>query len=354
MQRKRVILRDNIQGIRKPALRRICEKGSEKRIGSLVYNELRARLKVFLENIIRGSIIYMEHARSHTLTTKFIQSALDQFSNKTYDLEQEQLVFPYVPFARLIREITQDYSDRWYDVRFSKPANILLQDAAERYLQDIVACASGFASGKTITERHIQIASRASVYLQQYHFTISEDAEASASKKYLKTFASTITYRTLKNDAIEPLNVCIGSFVKAIFDMMAHVDDGNVEKAVQHLGGLVYDSVDDVKDCSLEEIDKKIRQLKKRMEKEGKIFVPLEGFYFDCQIIPKKVFEDLCPKGVSEHSIRLIQVVGNNIVRVVLELADDVARINQKEIITGKDITHVLDAINIFADYNVY
>ncbi|MGH0169804.1 UNVERIFIED_CONTAM: hypothetical protein FKN15_057631 [Acipenser sinensis] len=58
-KRHRKVLRDNIQGITKPA---IC-RGGVKRISGLIYEETRGVLKVFLENVIRDAVTYTEHAK---------------------------------------------------------------------------------------------------------------------------------------------------------------------------------------------------------------------------------------------------------------------------------------------------
>src|SRR6266511_1229875 len=52
-KRHRKILRDNIQGITKPAIRRLARRGGVKRISGLIYEETRGVLKVFLENVIK-------------------------------------------------------------------------------------------------------------------------------------------------------------------------------------------------------------------------------------------------------------------------------------------------------------
>ena len=62
------MLRDNIQGITKPAIRRLARRGGVKRISGLIYEETRGVLKVFLENVIRDSVTYTEHARRKTVT----------------------------------------------------------------------------------------------------------------------------------------------------------------------------------------------------------------------------------------------------------------------------------------------
>ena len=62
-KRHRKVLRDNIQGITKPAIRRLARRGGVKRISGLICEETRGVLKVFLENVIRDAVTYTEHAR---------------------------------------------------------------------------------------------------------------------------------------------------------------------------------------------------------------------------------------------------------------------------------------------------
>ncbi|XP_035853680.1 histone H4-like [Sander lucioperca] len=51
--RKCKVLRDNTQGITKPAIGRLASRGRVKHISGLIYEEIRGVLKVFLENMIR-------------------------------------------------------------------------------------------------------------------------------------------------------------------------------------------------------------------------------------------------------------------------------------------------------------
>ncbi|KAM7161277.1 LOW QUALITY PROTEIN: histone H4-like [Macrochelys suwanniensis] len=63
------VLRDNIQGIMKPAIRRLVRRGGIKRISGLIYKETGV-LKVFLENVIHDAVTYTEHAKRKTVTAK--------------------------------------------------------------------------------------------------------------------------------------------------------------------------------------------------------------------------------------------------------------------------------------------
>ncbi|UYV79271.1 hypothetical protein LAZ67_17001875 [Cordylochernes scorpioides] len=55
-KRHRKDLRDNIQRITKPAIRRLVRRGGVKRISGLIYEETRGVLKVYLENVIRDAL----------------------------------------------------------------------------------------------------------------------------------------------------------------------------------------------------------------------------------------------------------------------------------------------------------
>lgn len=49
------MLRDSIQGVTKPAIRRLARRGGVKRISGTMYDETRNILKLFLQNIIRDA-----------------------------------------------------------------------------------------------------------------------------------------------------------------------------------------------------------------------------------------------------------------------------------------------------------
>ncbi|XP_059810869.1 histone H4-like [Hypanus sabinus] len=76
-KRHRKVLRDNIQGITKPAIRRLARRGGVKRISGLIYEETRGVLKVFLENVIRDAVTYTEHAKRKTVTAMDVVYALE-------------------------------------------------------------------------------------------------------------------------------------------------------------------------------------------------------------------------------------------------------------------------------------
>ncbi|KAJ7881208.1 histone-fold-containing protein, partial [Mycena leptocephala] len=84
-KRHRKILRDNIQGITKPAIRRLARRGGVKRISGLIYEETRGVLKIFLENVIRDSVTYTSTlSGSKTVTALDVVYALKRSGRTLY------------------------------------------------------------------------------------------------------------------------------------------------------------------------------------------------------------------------------------------------------------------------------
>ena len=52
-KRVKKVLRDNVRGITKPAIRRLARRGGVKRISGLLYEEVRGVLKTFVEGVVR-------------------------------------------------------------------------------------------------------------------------------------------------------------------------------------------------------------------------------------------------------------------------------------------------------------
>ncbi|KAK6045866.1 core histone H2A/H2B/H3/H4 [Cooperia oncophora] len=77
-KRHRKVLRDNIQGITKPAIRCLTRRGG------LIYEETRGVLKVFLENVIRDAVTYCEHAKRKTVTAMDVVYALKRQGRTLY------------------------------------------------------------------------------------------------------------------------------------------------------------------------------------------------------------------------------------------------------------------------------
>src|SRR6056297_2663946 len=82
MRHRQRVLRDNIHGISKPAIRRLARRGGVKRISNLMYAEMRGVLHKFLTQIVKDAVVYVEHARRKTVTAKDVVAALKR-QNKT-------------------------------------------------------------------------------------------------------------------------------------------------------------------------------------------------------------------------------------------------------------------------------
>ncbi|XP_040411713.1 uncharacterized protein LOC121069504 [Cygnus olor] len=194
-KRHRKVLRDNIQGITKPAIRRLARRGGVKRISGLIYEETRGVLKVFLENVIRDAVTYTEHAKRKTVTAMDVVYALKRQGRSPWQRrlihqwramartkqtarkstggkaprkqlatkaarksapatggvkkphryrpgtvalreirryqKSTELLIRKLPFQRLVREIAQDFKT---DLRFQSSAVMALQEASEAYL----------------------------------------------------------------------------------------------------------------------------------------------------------------------------------------------------------------------------
>ena len=82
--KRRKATRDSIQGITKPAIRRLARRGGVKRISDLVYEETRGVLRVFLESVIRDSVTYSDHAHRKTVTAMDVVYALKRQGRTLY------------------------------------------------------------------------------------------------------------------------------------------------------------------------------------------------------------------------------------------------------------------------------
>lgn len=83
-KRHRKVLRDTIQGITKPAIRRLARRGGVKRISALIYEEIRGVLKIFLDSIIRDAVTYTEHGKRKTVIAMDIVYSLKRQGRTLY------------------------------------------------------------------------------------------------------------------------------------------------------------------------------------------------------------------------------------------------------------------------------
>lgn len=83
-KRHRKVLRDNIQGVTKPAIRRLARRGGVKRISALIYEHTRIVLRGFLHKVIRDSYTYTEYAKRKTVTVLDVVYALKRNGRTLY------------------------------------------------------------------------------------------------------------------------------------------------------------------------------------------------------------------------------------------------------------------------------
>ena len=86
-KRHRKPLRDNLRGITNPAIRRLARRGGVKRMSEHVYEETRGVLRVFLENVLRDTIVYTSHAKRKTVTALDVVHALKRQGRTLYGFE---------------------------------------------------------------------------------------------------------------------------------------------------------------------------------------------------------------------------------------------------------------------------
>ena len=76
--------RASIEGITKPAIRRLARRGGVKRISFYIYEYSRDVLKGFLQGVVRDAITYTEHAKRKTVTAMDVVYALKRQGRTLY------------------------------------------------------------------------------------------------------------------------------------------------------------------------------------------------------------------------------------------------------------------------------
>ncbi|XP_050370200.1 uncharacterized protein LOC126788270 [Argentina anserina] len=67
-----------------PDIHRLARRGGVYHISSLIYEETRGVLKIFLENVIRDAVTYTEHACRKTVTAMEVFYALKRQGRTLY------------------------------------------------------------------------------------------------------------------------------------------------------------------------------------------------------------------------------------------------------------------------------
>jgi histone H4 len=87
-KRHRKILRNSIEGITKPAIRRLARRGGVKRISGEVYDDVRLALRDFLKKIINDATIYCEYAHRKTVTAGDVVNSLRRNGRELYGYDK--------------------------------------------------------------------------------------------------------------------------------------------------------------------------------------------------------------------------------------------------------------------------
>ena len=82
-RKKRTITKLTI-GISNPVIRRLARRGGVKRISQLIYEDTRGILRTFLENVLKDTIVYTEHAKRKTVTSLDVVYALKKQGKSIY------------------------------------------------------------------------------------------------------------------------------------------------------------------------------------------------------------------------------------------------------------------------------
>ena len=83
-------LKEPIDRITRPALRRICRRAGIKRINGHTYDEMKGVLNSFTENLCQMAMCYMSHARRSTVSVIDVQYAARRMGKEIYVCETEK------------------------------------------------------------------------------------------------------------------------------------------------------------------------------------------------------------------------------------------------------------------------
>lgn len=83
-QRLTVVKDATMNGISKPAIRRLARRGGVKRISKPIYDEIRQELRVFLEGVLKDATTYCDHGKRKTVRPLDVVYALKRKGRDLY------------------------------------------------------------------------------------------------------------------------------------------------------------------------------------------------------------------------------------------------------------------------------
>jgi len=84
VKRMKRILRDNIRGVTKGSIRRLARRAGVKRMSGLVYEDIRAAIKVFVTRLVDDTRSYTHHAKRQIATPLDVVHALKKQGRMLY------------------------------------------------------------------------------------------------------------------------------------------------------------------------------------------------------------------------------------------------------------------------------
>ena len=106
-RRHRMVLRDSIQGITKPAIRRLARRGSVQRISGLIYEETRSLLRIFLESLVHDAVVFASYARRKTVTPMDVVYACKSCARPLYGVG---FAWPVGPVSKTTKAVARLHS----------------------------------------------------------------------------------------------------------------------------------------------------------------------------------------------------------------------------------------------------
>merc|ERR1712146_201438 len=82
--RHRKLLHDTIDGVTRPAIRRLARRGGVKRLSSLSYEAIRTVLRQFLHHLLHDVVAYAEHGKRKTVLPHDVIHALARIGRIIY------------------------------------------------------------------------------------------------------------------------------------------------------------------------------------------------------------------------------------------------------------------------------
>ena len=245
-KKHRKVLRDNIQGITKPDIRRLARRGGNKRISGLIYEETRGTLKVFLQNTINDAVIYTEHAKRKTVT------ALDV----VYALKRQGRTL--CGFGGGNKESLEEYANRianeillieWEDLEFLPSAKVaIVSMIMKKFIPLIIAdhdeathdCASIEVSMAGGDSRQVKLDNHGRLAFQNGRISEYFALDGKSGKDWMETCKTTIVDTIGPNRHIEASIKKIGweDFL-ALNNDMIHLSAGFIEPIQLTTPGLV-------------------------------------------------------------------------------------------------------------------